>query len=171
MALEETELEQVEREPASKSPVFWSSDMQVSDGAGRTNDVAESIPVPLGLRDLQKCKACGFPVSQGRTFCVECEEKQWRGQRLPQLGASAGAAGQELHPAQASIPIVEPKADTPAVAVSAVADVPQTNSHDGAEVEIMNSAAPSESWFAANRYVLGALLVAALVLGAIVWLR
>jgi uncharacterized Zn finger protein (UPF0148 family) len=39
--------------------------------------------VPAALRNLQKCKACGFPVSQGRTFCVECEEKQWRGQRLP----------------------------------------------------------------------------------------
>src|SRR4029077_7529976 len=40
--------------------------------------------------------ACGFPVSQGRKFCVECEEKQWRGQRLAQT--SAGAAQQVQPP-------------------------------------------------------------------------
>jgi hypothetical protein len=33
------------------------------------------------MRNLQKCKACGFPVSQGRKLCIECEEKEWRGQR------------------------------------------------------------------------------------------
>jgi hypothetical protein len=35
----------------------------------------------------------------------------------------------------------------------------------------LSSAAPSESWLAANKYVLGVLLVVAIVIGLIVWLR
>jgi hypothetical protein len=84
--LEKTELEKVapkKAELVAKNPLFWSSALQIQPGAGRAAATPEPIPVPAELRNLQKCKACGFPVSQGRTFCVECEEKQWRGQRLP----------------------------------------------------------------------------------------
>ena len=78
--LEEAVLQEAEPELASKKPLFWSAALQPGVGAA---EAPEPIPVPAELRNLQKCKACGFPVSQGRTFCVECEEKQWRGQRLP----------------------------------------------------------------------------------------
>ena len=86
--LEKTELEKVAPEKAepelvAKKPLFWSAALQIQPGTGRAAATPEPIPVPAELRNLQKCKACGFPVSQGRTFCVECEEKQWRGQRLP----------------------------------------------------------------------------------------
>jgi hypothetical protein len=36
----------------------------------------------MGLRNLRKCEACGFPVSASRVLCVECEEKKWRGQLM-----------------------------------------------------------------------------------------
>jgi hypothetical protein len=97
------EPEEAEPRPVAKKPVFWSASAQASRTAGQAaeavesgvsksgvsesgvseSSVSESIPVPAALRNLQKCKACGFPVSQERTFCVECEEKQWRGQRVP----------------------------------------------------------------------------------------
>jgi hypothetical protein len=35
----------------------------------------------------------------------------------------------------------------------------------------LSSGPPSESWFSANKYTLGALLVVALVIGVIAWLR
>jgi hypothetical protein len=35
----------------------------------------------------------------------------------------------------------------------------------------LSSIAPPQSWFAANKYVVGALLVLAIVISAIVWLR
>ena len=35
----------------------------------------------------------------------------------------------------------------------------------------LGAAAPSESWFAANKYILAALLVVAVIIGVIVWLR
>lgn len=87
--VEKAELERAEPEPAPKKPTYWSAitrTPQVAAGPAETSDsivVAVSVHVPAELRNLQKCKACGFPVSQGRIFCVECEEKQWRGQRLP----------------------------------------------------------------------------------------
>lgn len=40
----------------------------------------EESHLPLTFRNLRKCDACGFPVSAGRSLCVECEEKKWRGQ-------------------------------------------------------------------------------------------
>ncbi len=75
--------------PVAKKPLFWSAALQSPSGRRPRRGDRWPIPVPAELRNLQKCKACGFPVSQGRTFCVECEEKQWRGQRLPQPDADA----------------------------------------------------------------------------------
>jgi hypothetical protein len=168
--LEETGAK-MERGLASKSPVFWSSVMRGSASAGRSNDLAESIPVPLELRNLQKCKACGFPVSQGRTFCVECEEKQWRGQRLPSTGAAGGGTGQAVQQVQISNPTMEPAVEARPVAASAVADLPQSVPQNISEDEILKPIAPSESWFLANKYILGALVAVGIVIGAMVWLR
>lgn len=81
--LEETEQEKAEAEPIPKKPLFWSAALQIQPNDGRAAEASESIAVSEELKNLQKCKACGFPVSQGRTFCVECEEKQWRDRPLP----------------------------------------------------------------------------------------
>ena len=72
----------------AKKPLFWSAATNSSGNPSPTSKT-ESMSVPAVLRNLHKCQACGFPVSQGRTFCVECEDKQWRGQRLPQPSASS----------------------------------------------------------------------------------
>jgi putative methionine-R-sulfoxide reductase with GAF domain len=32
--------------------------------------------VPEAMRRVQKCSSCGFPVSEGRTVCLDCEKKQ-----------------------------------------------------------------------------------------------
>lgn len=219
--LKEAELKEAEPEPAQKNPLFWSASMRTQASAGQVDESAASISVPLELRNLQKCKACGFPVSQGRTLCVECEEKQWRGQSLSQAPASSVAADPEPHlemqpepkviPAtdavpeiavakdsspsqtsssqtsasqtsasQTSAPDVAPSAVEAVAAAPAVEDLPQGVPQTVPESELAaddhstlfsTSAARSESWFAANKYVLGALLVVAIVIGAIAWLR
>jgi hypothetical protein len=28
------------------------------------------------MQRVQKCLACGFPVSEGRTYCLDCEKKE-----------------------------------------------------------------------------------------------
>lgn len=73
--------------PASaKKPVFWSA-ASVNPEVERPAEPDQSH-VPMGLRNLRKCEACGFPVSASRVLCVECEEKKWRGQlTIPQKNA------------------------------------------------------------------------------------
>jgi len=44
-------------------------------------------PVPEAMLRVQKCVACGFPVSEGRTYCLDCERKD--GKRSPSLGPAA----------------------------------------------------------------------------------
>jgi len=33
------------------------------------------VAVPEAMRRVQKCVSCGFPVSAGRTLCLDCENK------------------------------------------------------------------------------------------------
>jgi hypothetical protein len=74
-------------------PLFWSAVAQARGVA--SSNTADTISVPPVLRNLQKCQACGFPVSHGRKLCVECEEKQWRGQRLPR---NIAPSTERIHP-------------------------------------------------------------------------
>jgi hypothetical protein len=183
-------------EPAPKKPLFWSAAMQTQGGSSRTDEAAASISVPPVLRNLRKCQACGFPVSQGRAFCVECEERQWRGQRLSQPAAKAAsglASAGSIEPASGKVPISVPRLAAVATpqnstsapikaatgpALSPVASAPDmldprvhsSGSRDSAPF-FFGSDLASESWFAANKYILGALLVVAIVIAAIVWLR
>jgi hypothetical protein len=187
-------------EPAPKKPLFWSAAMQNQGNAGTISDVAASTSVPPVLRNLRQCQACGFPVSQGRSFCVECEERQWRGQRLPmqtreaqtrqaqtrevqtrELASTELAPGRSVaiiaKPVTASAPI-RSAAHVAPISAAAPSDAPGDNS--GVTADFLNSrnsapflgsTAPSESWFAANKYVLGALLLVAIVAAAVAWLR
>ncbi len=85
--------EKTEVERSAQKPLYWSAAMRTEGGQAPAPETRESIPVPAVLRDLKKCKACGFPVSQGRTLCVECEEKQWRGQLAGKSDPAAGTGG------------------------------------------------------------------------------
>lgn len=221
--MEKLDQEKSESEPALKNPLFWSAIALTPTTSVRSDDIAGAIPVPAELRDLQKCKACGFPVSRGRTLCVDCEEKQWRGEQLPQPTARAGApehpplnppvtstpgdapeisalkdSSVEASPAQtssaqassiqtlgaatslarASASTTEPATDEPAIAAPVAEEtrgipqnVPENVSGSDNSTLFLSSAAPSESWLSSNKYVLGALLVVAIVIGLIVWLR
>ena len=64
-------------------PLFWTAAAASFPSAAATPE-ADKSHVPPVLRNLHKCHTCGFPVSEGRQLCVECEEKRWRGQlRVP----------------------------------------------------------------------------------------
>jgi len=56
------------------------------------------------MRRVQKCASCGFPISEGRTICLDCEKKK------SELGES-GPSGIQ-------------KVDEPAEAVAEDEDVP-----------------------------------------------
>jgi putative methionine-R-sulfoxide reductase with GAF domain len=54
---------------------------------------AQLAVVPEAMRRVQKCTSCGFPVSEGRTLCVDCENKRY------DRGDSAEATPAEFVPA------------------------------------------------------------------------
>lgn len=58
-------------------PKLWS----MRDAADFADgDSTQSVAnVPMALAGLRKCEACGFPVSEGRKLCLDCDEKEWRG--------------------------------------------------------------------------------------------
>lgn len=94
-------------EPAPREtarPLLWSIALDPTSNAAVPQ--FEHDPVPATLRNLRKCQACGFPVSPGRTLCVECEEKKWRGQLNSPRAArvSAGAVGARAGVAPAPAP-------------------------------------------------------------------
>lgn len=194
-------------EPAPRKQSFWSAATQTPLP---TAPAAESTPVPAILRNLQKCEACGFPVSQGRTFCVECEDKQWRGQRVQ---TSAGAAkhvppqppvsptlvdaskvsqlqnapSSQTSVAKPSAPVKEPTTGQSSVS-AAQTSAPsspkastfistnqptkpdQISAPDHSRL-FLSATVDSESWLAANKYILGALVLVAIVIAAMTLLR
>jgi hypothetical protein len=79
------------KEQPAKRPLMWSAAVHASPDAPKPAEGDQSHVPPM-LRSLRKCKACGFPVSEGRTLCVECDEKQWRGQPLPAAAAKTPVA-------------------------------------------------------------------------------
>jgi hypothetical protein len=108
------------QEPPAKRPLMWSAAAHAGPDAAKPAELDQSHVPPM-LRDLRKCKACGFPVSEGRTLCVECDEKQWRGQPLP-AAAKARAAGPAVDfqgSRDSGLSIVPPKgASAPAAGIS-----------------------------------------------------
>jgi hypothetical protein len=207
--------EEAEAVPSTTKPLFWSAAMCAQGSSQVSEMAAKPVTVPPVLRKLPKCGACGFPVSPGRTFCVECEEKQWRGQRLPQREvASSQDSRSQLETPAALIPssVPEDAASSPFVSVltspsvgevgresaspapaaattedlssAPIAAQPlasQTSEMSKSVVSneetaneatpFLSSAVQSESWFAANKYVLASLFLVAIVIGAILWLR
>ena len=209
--------------PTPKKPMLWSAAVQ-SGSATSQGPAPDQSHVPPVLRNLHKCQACGFPVSQGRTFCVECEEKQWRGQvRVPvraaparpaasatsdkpetipaegakiEIAASAsnstvsphGAAtvdpapsGQSPQEAPSVVrPVVSPvqprgqsaaMSPTPAPAPQKSESPVATPSSETSEHAALLFQSSGESWFSANKYIIGSLVLVAVVIVVIALVR
>ena len=104
-----------------KKPLFWSATVSSEPEALHSADESDQSHVPPMLRQLRKCEACGFPVSAGRTLCVECEEKKWRGQLRPQAARSVGSSKAATSSSRAG-------AQASAAAAPSMAKVPSTSS-------------------------------------------
>ena len=208
-------------EPKPKKTMLWSAAVQAGPAAPQ-GPAPDQSHVPPVLRNLHKCQSCGFPVSQGRTLCVECEEKQWRGQlRVPRAAPAQPTAfvtsdKPEMIPADgakieiaasASSSPVTPRGDAvdPAQSEQRLLEVPSIVSPVMGSVQVESSSAaiplshrlaqqtanpavegPSsetsehadllfqssgESWFSANRYIIGSLVIVAVVIAVIAMVR
>jgi GAF domain-containing protein len=188
-----------EAEGAQK-PLFWSAAMNVEAESEKAGEVDQSH-VPPVLRGLRKCEACGFPISGGRTLCVECEEKKWRGQlkgppsamltrAIPEV-ASRKPAGQAFAvAAQSSVGAASPApaAESAPVQPATTAErkePPEDRPAAAAEATAISAPAespapdlvwsgrlePSQSWLARNKYSVSVLVAVAVAVTAVFLLR
>jgi len=183
----------------ARKPLLWSAAAR-AQGAGHPAVEAQPVTVPPVLRQLQKCQLCGFPVSSGRTLCVECENKQsgrrpTRPSAVETTGRTAVVRDAPHTTASASIrngPTAEPKGGHAAAAIAEVPDgadnpashsIPAQGDHGviaetGPKDKVaetpalfLASAQQSESWLARNRFIVGVMLLIAITLAAVAWLR
>ena len=183
-----------------KKPLFWSATATSEPEVVAPADEGDQSHVPPMLRQLRKCEACGFPVSAGRTLCVECEEKKWRGQlrAARSVGSSAAVPSSSKIGAQASAAAAPGIAKTPAL--NGTTSEPDRNTaarehtepakvpaEVTAEIKPATVAAvapeqvpdfvlsagvtPSQSWLSSNKYVLLVLLVLSAAAAAVFYLR
>ena len=64
--------------------------------------VVAAAPVPEAMMRVQKCASCGFPVSEGRTLCLDCEKKDSDEKHAGQGKREPGQVSAQL-PAQAKV--------------------------------------------------------------------
>jgi hypothetical protein len=177
-------------------PVLWSAPPHAATEMQEPGQ-ADQSHVPPVLRNLHKCWACGFPVSEGRKLCVECEEKQWRGRlgvpvkaavgkdvtvvgaAVPRVVASnqalAAAAGVAALPRADVFPAGQIKSETSIVASVAAAPITRSAVADTPEIQsaapVLSGGMESESWLSANKYIIGALFVVVIAVVVVVVLR
>jgi len=116
----------VRNESLPKRAILWSAPATGNTGSPPAQ-TSDSIAVPPALRNVHRCQACGFPVSEGRVLCVDCEEKKWRGEPV-QLPATA-------HEPPTPAPAIASGLSSAATAVSSVSAAVAGNASQGDETE------------------------------------
>ncbi len=80
-------------EPESaESPVLAAESPVISPPEPATAPVGlQPLPaaIPEAMLRVQKCAACGFPVSEGRTLCLDCEKKDFEKKEREQAQGQA----------------------------------------------------------------------------------
>jgi hypothetical protein len=102
--------------PKPAAPVLWHAPAGLASGTSNKSDSASDSAV-----SVYACESCGFPVSRGRSICVDCEDR-----------------------------------GSPSATMARLLDARQKE---------------DESWLSAHGYTIASVLVSALVLAIIYWLR
>ena len=199
-----------------RKPLLWFAALHSSADVP-PQPAPDQSHVPPVLRNLHKCQACGFPVSEGRKLCVECEERQWRGVlRVPPPAvpsqpagyaasdmpktisterakiARAASASNSLVPTGGDVAVDTPpsgpspqgapdvRPPNPKVPSPAISTLePATPRASGERHPSPVSEGPhgqlfvstEQSWFSANKYIIGSLLLVAVVIAIIAMVR
>jgi putative methionine-R-sulfoxide reductase with GAF domain len=117
--------------------------------------IADPQPVPFvttplssAVASLRRCEGCGFPVSEGRQLCLDCEKKK---AREPHAAANASHSGTDVRGAglDSTIPPTMPQ------------EAPLFLGEDAEEA----------SWLSSHKYMLGAIAVAVVGIVALLLAR
>jgi len=107
-------------------------------------------PARSAVVNLRKCEGCGFPVSEGRRLCLDCEKKGIRGMEA--------TARTETPPYASS---VETGTSPSSVDVPAEPEVPLFLGEDASDA----------SWLSSHKYMIGAIAVALAGIVALLFAR
>jgi putative methionine-R-sulfoxide reductase with GAF domain len=123
--------------------------------ATSTADDINAQPPPLpasasAVASLRKCEKCGFPVSEGRKFCLDCEKK-----RSHDEGAAATTPDQVGRSALETAPPVS------AATGPDQSDVPF----------FLDEKEQDPSWLASHKYMIGAIAVAVAGIVVVLFVR
>jgi len=156
-AADTPEVASADKEPTLKSLVDTASSlMETSRGAApptaRSVEKARTAVAGLG-----RCGVCGFPVSEGRKICLDCEKKK------PTEQATTNAT-ETVHSAVKSS---AENADTEQESAASEQPAKQLESVPDAPQFLMNSSAEGESWIASHKFAVVA--IAVIVLGVLVF--
>jgi GAF domain-containing protein len=108
-------------------------------------ETAKVVPAPIA--NLRKCEACGFPVSEGRQLCLDCEKKN-----KAEVGGTDRAPLRSFHPPE------------PAPEVSVEGQEGDLTLFQGSEEE-------EASWLATHRLMVIAVALAVLVIVVLMLMR
>lgn len=116
--------------PVEVGTVITNVNSQKQDTAPTTRSEASNV---------RRCEGCGFPVSEGRHYCLDCERKA----AVEQQKAAKAARG--------SVPAMWSPAPTDATEGAAEA---------GHLPQFLQSEPPQASWLATHKYAVGAIAIA-----------
>ena len=124
-----------------------------------SDSAPESPPVPEAIRRVQKCASCGFPVSEGRTLCLDCENAE-RKSRSIENRASDARGGKK-----GGTTSVESKLDT-AITAEEKSDQPSGSlpAEENLPPFLANSRRTKQSWLSDHLNLLALLVLAAGIL-------
>jgi len=174
--------------PVTSAPVVPASEVSAPETETLEVSLPEPSPVPEAMRRIQKCASCGFPVSEGRTLCLDCEslervkvesekKARERAQReVRQIVPTKATAGAEPKPAEAETEQAKTDETSPAE-TKTEEDRSEESLAVVTQEEILppfltNPQLVEESWLARHVNLLAFLVLIAMVLvAAVVFFR
>jgi hypothetical protein len=139
-----------DREASAASPTPAPVSAKEDAVAQAPEVAAPTVAVARGaIANLKKCAACGFPVSEGRQLCLDCEKKKVQ---VPAAAAKAPA---------------EDKAST-----SQAVEVPSGLQETAAETpRFLSSEEEEASWLATHKLMVVAMALAVVVIVVLMMMR
>jgi putative methionine-R-sulfoxide reductase with GAF domain len=155
--------------PAADPPVI--SLVSGPTAAGVDSEPSTPASIPAAMLRVQKCGSCGFPVSEGRTLCLDCEKKE---SSIKEYEKKQRKAEQAVLEQKAAQPETKENGEGPGASpssspVSSTTDAPTasavSNSEEFVPAFLANAVPVKELWMA-NHVNLLAIVV--LILGILV---
>jgi len=127
----------------------FEEEMPVSAAPVNVEDQAPPTTARTEVSNLRRCEGCGFPVSEGRQYCLDCERKTAREQRLTAKNRARA---------------MEPASEFASSSVQSGLTTPD----DTPMPRFLHDEPQQSSWLATHKFTLGVIVV--VVAGIVIFL-